>query len=83
MSVYSDPKLNVMLRCGLLLTAIAGVSDVGNAQNGQSSGSADVLIVPPDRIIQGTINGQRCVMNLMEACRPTSSSILKSQHGWD
>lgn len=58
MSVYSDPKLNMIMRSGLLFTAIIAVSDAGHTQNGPPPASADVLIVPPDRIIQGTINSQ-------------------------
>jgi hypothetical protein len=58
MSVYSDPKLNMMLPFGLLFTVIAMASGAANAQSDPPLQRRDVLIIPPDRIIQGTINGQ-------------------------
>jgi hypothetical protein len=58
MSVYSDPKLNMLLPFSMLFIAITMMSGVANAQSDPPLQRKDVLIIPPDRIIQGTINGQ-------------------------
>jgi hypothetical protein len=62
MSVYFDPKVNFVAKTGwvgvLLLVSAVTTNGTAIAQEGSAQQNVGVFVVPPDRIIQGTINGQ-------------------------